>query len=151
VSARPSILLDLEPHLFYFILVVISIFAIELLVLLVLRLLAGRVPWWPGVALHKIATAIGGGVLIAKAQQSCSQAVNVVSFINRIIPRLSSKDQEQTLMGSHQLVSKQDYSVREFQSFIVFNFLLCRKAKNNFSRLVCLQSYRPFEPFTSIA
>jgi hypothetical protein len=49
-------------------LVVISIFAIELLVLLVLRLLAGRVLWWPGVALHKIAAAIGGGVSVAKTQ-----------------------------------------------------------------------------------
>jgi hypothetical protein len=28
--------------------------------------------------------------------------VNVVSSINRVIPRLSSKDQEQTLIGSHQ-------------------------------------------------
>jgi hypothetical protein len=32
--------------------------------------------------------------------------VNVVSSINRVIPRLSSKDQEQTLTGSHQLVSE---------------------------------------------
>jgi hypothetical protein len=34
--ARPSVLLDLEPHLCDFRLVIISIFAIELLVLLVL-------------------------------------------------------------------------------------------------------------------
>jgi hypothetical protein len=38
---------------------------------------------------------IGGGVLVAKAQhplEGCSQAVNVVSSISRVIPRLSSKD-----------------------------------------------------------
>jgi hypothetical protein len=38
------------------------------LFLLVLRLLAGRVPSWPGVALHKIAATIGGGVSVAKVQ-----------------------------------------------------------------------------------
>jgi hypothetical protein len=31
--------------------------------------------------------------------------VNVVSSVNRVIPRLSSKDQEQTLTGSHQHVT----------------------------------------------
>jgi hypothetical protein len=48
VSARPSVLLDLEPYLCDLRLVVTSIFAIELIVLLVLarflRLLAERVP-----------------------------------------------------------------------------------------------------------
>ena len=46
----------------------ISIFAIELLVLLVPRLLAGitLVVWL--IMLHKIATALGGGVSVAKVQ-----------------------------------------------------------------------------------
>ena len=46
----------------------ISIFAIELLVLLVPRLLAGitLVVWL--IVLHKIAIAVGGGVPVAKAQ-----------------------------------------------------------------------------------
>ena len=60
------------------------------LFLLVLRLLAGQVPQWPGDALHKIAASIGGGVSVAKAQcplEGCSRAVNVVSS-NRVIPHL---------------------------------------------------------------
>jgi hypothetical protein len=36
--------------------------------------------------------------------EGCSRAVNVVSSINRVIPHLSSKDQEQNLADSHQLV-----------------------------------------------
>ena len=57
-----------EPHLCDFRLVIISTFAIELIVLLVLRLLAGitLVVWL--IVLHKIATTIGGGVSVAKAQ-----------------------------------------------------------------------------------
>ena len=45
-----------------------SIFAIELLVLLVPRLLAGitLVVWL--IVLHKIVTTVGGGVSVAKAQ-----------------------------------------------------------------------------------
>jgi hypothetical protein len=38
------------------------------LFLLFLRLLAERVPSWPGVALHKIMATIGGCVSVAKAQ-----------------------------------------------------------------------------------
>jgi hypothetical protein len=34
--------------------------------------------------------------------EGCSRAVNVVFSINRVIPHLSPKDQEQTLTGSHQ-------------------------------------------------
>jgi hypothetical protein len=63
------------------------------------------VPEWPGVTLHKITATIGGGVLVAKVQhplEGCSRAVNIVSSISRVIPRLSSNDQEQTLAGSHQ-------------------------------------------------
>jgi hypothetical protein len=71
VSASPSVLLDSEPHLYDFRLVLISIFAIELLVLLVLAYssIACRTSALvAGVALHKIAAAIGGGVSVAKVQ-----------------------------------------------------------------------------------
>jgi hypothetical protein len=47
--------------------------------------------------LHKIAATIAGGVSVAKAQhplEGCNQAVNIISSISRVIPRLSSKDQE---------------------------------------------------------
>jgi hypothetical protein len=46
----------------------ISTFAIELLVILVLRLLAGTGALVAVDALHNIVTAIGGGVSVAKAQ-----------------------------------------------------------------------------------
>jgi hypothetical protein len=67
VSARPSVLLGREPHLYIFRLVINVIFAIELLVLLVLRLLVRiiLVVWL--IVLHKIAASIGGGVSVAKA------------------------------------------------------------------------------------
>ena len=68
---RPSVLLDSEPQLCDFRLVFISIFAIELLVLLVLASssIACRMSALvAGDALHKITTAVGGGVSVAKAQ-----------------------------------------------------------------------------------
>jgi hypothetical protein len=43
-------------------------------------------------ALHKIVTAIGGGVSVAKAHpwKGCSRAVNVISS-NRVIPHASHR------------------------------------------------------------
>jgi hypothetical protein len=78
VSARPSVLLNSEPHLCDFRLVVISIFTIELLVLLVLTcsLIACRTSALvAGVALHKIAAAIGGGVSVARVQHPLKAVV----------------------------------------------------------------------------
>jgi hypothetical protein len=57
VSAKAPVLPNSEPRLDYFRFLVISIFAIQLLVRLVLRLLAGTGALVAVDALHKIATA----------------------------------------------------------------------------------------------
>ena len=71
MSARPSVLLDSKPHLCVLRLGVISIFAIELLVLLVLAsssIACRTSALVADDALHKIAAAVGGGVSVAKVQ-----------------------------------------------------------------------------------
>jgi hypothetical protein len=47
------------------------------LFLLILPLLVGQMLHWPGVALHKIAAAVEGGVLVAKAQHPWKAVVGL--------------------------------------------------------------------------
>jgi hypothetical protein len=68
--------------------------------------------------------------------EGCTQAVNAISSINRVIPRLSSKDQEQTLAGSHQK-SHRNLSQRTHpiyligpQTHVFVRFKLFRYCKN---------------------
>jgi hypothetical protein len=80
--------------------------------------------------LHKIAATLGGGVSVAKAQhplEGCSRAMNIVSSISRVIPHLSSKGQEQTLAGSHQLVIRVRLFVERLPILCYFYFPTVQK------------------------
>jgi hypothetical protein len=59
--------------------------------------------------------------------EGCSRTVNVVSSINRVIPCLLSKDQEQILTGSHYATPSQflhafSYTMVEPNTGFVFDF-----------------------------
>jgi hypothetical protein len=95
VLARPPVLPDSEPQLEIsdsFPSPYLQFSYLLYLFLLVLRLLAGTIALVVVEALHKIATAIGGGVSVAKTHpwKCCNRAMNVISS-NRVIPHTSHR------------------------------------------------------------